>query len=236
MFKEEFVSPVLFRKSLLALAITTCALPVHAQTLQLTDAGLTLERQQFSENVEITGSMNHAQEGVDALHILGSDFAKDLVFNATITSSNSSGGGIDMDSWYNPNPSNGDVMWANNTVGGNLINKGSVSSQGNGATAWLIDPAVVGGDVINEGLLSAKGEPDVGEDDRDVSRAAYISGSTHINGDFKNTASGKIIAEGTDAKAFQMEGGQLDGRFINNGLIQVTGVGSTAVDVTSSEA
>ena len=235
MFKEEFVSSVLFRKSLLALAITACALPVHAQTLQLTDAGMTLERQQFSENVEITGSMNHSQEGVEALHILGSDFAKDLVFNATITSTHSSGGGIDMDSWYNPNPSNGDVMWANNTIGGNLINKGTVSSQGNGSTAWLIDPAVVGGDVINEGLLSAKGEPDVSEDDRDVSRAAYISGSTHINGDFKNTASGKIIAEGTGAKAFQMEGGKLDGRLINNGLIHVTGEGSTAIDVTSSE-
>lgn len=91
MFKEEFVSPVLFRKSLLALAITTCALPVYAQTLQLTDAGLTLERQQFSDNVEITGAMNHTQRDAEAIHVLGSDFAKDLVFNATITSSNSSG-------------------------------------------------------------------------------------------------------------------------------------------------
>ena len=226
------MSPVKFRKSLLALAITACALPAYAQTLQLTNDGLLLEDTRFTDNVEITGAFNSSTLNEDAVQIAGSKFEKDLVFNATITSSGKHPGGIDMDTFDAGKwPDNG------NTVGGNLINKGHVSATGIGATAWLIDPVTVEGDVINEGVLMVRGEPEVDEDDGSLQpvRAVNISGSSHIKGDFKNATGAQILADGTDAKALRMEGGTLDGKIINNGLILVSGNGSTAVDLTSQE-
>ena len=93
------MSPVKFRKSLLALAITACALPAYAQTLQLTNDGLLLEDTRFTDNVEITGAFNSSTLNEDAVQIAGSKFEKDLVFNATITSSGKHPGGIDMDTF-----------------------------------------------------------------------------------------------------------------------------------------
>ncbi|WP_347902013.1 autotransporter domain-containing protein [Pseudomonas purpurea] len=224
------MTPALFRKTLLSLAIATTAstaLPVCAQTLQLTDAGLSSVLQTYTDTVEVNGTFTSANSDLDAVAFNGSTFQKDLILNATIDANGNFADGVDMDQA----DSNGQL----NTVAGNLINKGSISAIGGGATALLIDPVVVGGNVINEGSLIAKGEPIQDGKDLDVARALEVSGSSVISGDLVNAATGKIIAEGTGAKGILLMGGEIKGKVINNGLIQVTGKDATALDMTSNE-
>lgn len=222
------MASVIFRKTLLALAVTATTLPAYAQTVQLTNAGFLSERQTYTEDLEITGTYTGGSDE-DAIEFNGSHLQKDLILNATITSTGDFAGGVDMDVYED-----GDT-WVNNHIDGNVINKGSISAIGGGANALMIDPAIIGGSVINEGLLSAKGEPLTDDGGTDVARAIDMSGSTTINGDLVNAASGRIVAEGTDAKGINLEGGEIVGKVINRGLIQVTGNGATAIDVTSNE-
>ncbi|WP_225422460.1 autotransporter family protein [Pseudomonas huaxiensis] len=220
-------SPI-FRKTLLALAVTATTLPAWAQTVQLTNAGFLSERQTYSENLEITGTYTGGSDE-DAIEFNGSHLQKDLILNATINSTGDFAGGVDMDVYEDGN------IWINNRIDGSVINKGSISAIGGGANALMIDPAIIGGSVINEGLLLAKGEPLTDDGGTDVARAIDMSGSTTIKGDLVNAATGRIIAEGRDAKGINLEGGEIVGKVINRGLIQVTGAGATAIDVTSNE-
>uniref|UniRef100_UPI0035617962 autotransporter family protein n=1 Tax=Pseudomonas sp. TaxID=306 RepID=UPI0035617962 len=66
-------------------------------------------------------------------------------------------------------------------------------------------------------------------------RALEFSGQSEIHGDLINAASGTIIAEGENAKGILLEGGEIDGKLINHGLIQVRGADATAIDATSNE-
>ncbi|MCU1735135.1 MULTISPECIES: autotransporter outer membrane beta-barrel domain-containing protein [unclassified Pseudomonas] len=220
-------SPI-FRKTLLALAVTATTLPAWAQTVQLTNAGFLSERQTYSETLEITGTYTGGSDE-DAIEFNGSHLQKDLILNATINSTGDFAGGVDMDVYEDGN------TWINNQIDGSVINKGSISAIGGGANALMIDPAIIGGSVINEGLLLAKGEPLTDDGGTDVARAIDMSGSTTIKGDLVNAATGRIIAEGRDAKGINLEGGEIVGKVINRGLIQVTGAGTTAIDVTSNE-
>ncbi|MDU9389160.1 autotransporter outer membrane beta-barrel domain-containing protein [Pseudomonas sp. zfem002] len=216
---------MLFPKTLLALAVTATTLPAYAETVQLTNAGFKSENQTYSENLEISGSYSGSGND-DPIELHGSHVQKDLILNATINSTGNFAGGVDMDSF-------GDgLTWANNRIDGAVINKGSISAIGGGANALMIDPALIGGSVINEGLLYVKGEPVLDDGDIDVARAIDINGSTIIRGDLMNTASGRIIAEGPDAKGVSMEGGRMVGALINDGLIQVTGNRTTAIDIS----
>lgn len=220
------MASMLFRKTLLTMAVAAATLPAHAQTVQLTNAGFVSERQTYTEDLEITGAYTGGT-GEDAIAINGSHLQKNLILNTTINSTGNFAGGVDMDSF-------GDgLTWTNNRIDGDVINKGSISAIGGGANALMIDPALIGGSVINEGLLYAKGEPLLDDGDIDVARAIDISGSTIIRGDLTNTASGRIIAEGPDAKGVSMEGSRMVGALINDGLIQVTGNRTTAIDISS---
>ncbi|MCU1720529.1 autotransporter outer membrane beta-barrel domain-containing protein, partial [Pseudomonas sp. 5P_5.1_Bac1] len=220
-------SPI-FRKTLLALAVTATTLPAWAETVQLTNAGFLSERQTYSETLEITGTYTGGSDE-DAIEFNGSHLQKDLILNATINSTGDFAGGVDMDVYEDGN------IWINNQIDGSVINKGSISAIGGGANALMIDPAIIGGSVINEGLLLAKGEPLTDDGGTDVARAIDMGGSTTIKGDLVNAATGRIIAEGRDAKGINLEGGEIVGKVINRGLIQVTGAGATAIDVTSNE-
>jgi len=219
---------MLFRKTLLAVAITATTLPAYAQTVQLTDAGFVSDRQFYTEDLEITGSYNGGADE-DAIALNGSYLEKNLILNATINSTGDFAGGVDMDAFSQA------TNWYPTYITGDVTNKGSISAIGSGANALLIDPAVIGGSVINEGLLYAKGEPLQDDNDIDAARAIDISGSSIIAKNLVNTASGRIIAEGTNAKGISMEGGSIVGKLINDGLIQVTGDGATAVDITTNE-
>lgn len=222
------MASVIFRKTLLALAVTATTLPAYAQTVQLTNAGFLSERQTYTEDLEITGTYTGGSDE-DAIEFNGSHLQKDLILNATINSTGDFAGGVDMDVYEDG------LTSINNHIDGSVINKGSISAVGGGANALMIDPAIIGGSVINEGLLSAKGEPLTDGGGTDVARAIDMSGSTLIKGDLVNATSGRILAEGTDAKGINLEGGEIAGKVINRGLIQVTGNGATAIDVTSNE-
>lgn len=53
------MSPLTYRKTLLALAIAACALPAHGQTVQLTDAGFTSSHQSYANGLEFGGSFTN---------------------------------------------------------------------------------------------------------------------------------------------------------------------------------
>ncbi|PPS61154.1 autotransporter outer membrane beta-barrel domain-containing protein [Pseudomonas sp. BRM28] len=215
----------MFRKTLLALAITATALPVGAQTIKLTDAGFISEHKTYEGNLEFTGAYT-GSAAEDAIEFNGNHVKGDLILNTTINSSGNFAGGIDLDAWEDGS------SWASNQIDGNLINKGSISAVGGGSNALMIDPATINGSVINQGLLSATGEPLLDGSEMDVARALDFTGT--IKGDLLNDTTGRIIAKGTSAKGINLEGGRIDGKLINNGLIQVTGNGATAIDVTTS--
>ncbi|WCM48954.1 autotransporter domain-containing protein [Pseudomonas sp. WJP1] len=223
------MSPHLFRKTLLALAIASSSVAVQAETLTVNDLGMAQSLTQHTDSVEIIGSNNSAVANLDVISLKGVTFDKDLILNATITPSGAFSDGVDFDSPDGP-------VWKNNYIGGDLINRGNISATGNASTALLIDPSTIKGSVINEGTLSSKGEPvkDLDEDELEENRAVDISGSTEIGGDLHNTTSGKIIAEGTDATGISMSGGKISGNLINDGSISVKGSQSTGIDLTSN--
>ena len=220
------MSSMSLRKTLLALAITSAALGAQAQTLALTDSGIVETLTHHTDDVEITGSHSANRVDSDAIGFNGVTFDKNLVLNATITPSGVFSDGIDLNSADGP-------FWTNNTIGGDLINRGTIAVTGGGSAALLIDPAVIKGNVINEGVLSSKGEPQLDEGEYDANRAIDISGSTNISGDLHNTATGQIIAQGTNADGISMQGGRIEGSLINDGLIQVSGQDATGIDLTS---
>lgn len=224
------MSSQLFRKSLLALAIVSSSAAAQAQTIVLDNNGLAERLTQHLESVSITGSNNSAAVDSDVIGFQGVTFDKDLVLDATITPTGALSDGVDFDSYDEG------LVWKNNHIGGDLINRGIISTTGNGSAALLIDPTVIGGSLINEGTLSTKGEPqkDFDEDEYDENRGIDISGSTSIGGNLYNTVSGKIIAEGTDATGISMAGGKISGSLINDGSISASGDNSTGIDLTSS--
>lgn len=219
------MASMLFRKTLLALAVATTALPAHAQTVQLTNSGFKSENQTYADSLEITGSYSGTAGENDPIEFNGSHLQQDLILNATINSTGDFAGGVDMDAYETP------TAWINNRIDGNLIHKGSISAVGGGANALRIDPAVIGGSVINEGLLSAKGEPLEDGGAVDIATGIDMSGSTRIKGDLINAASGRIIVEGEDATGIYLTGGQIVGKVINNGLIQAGGEDSVGLEV-----
>lgn len=217
------------RKTLLALAITGAALPAYAQTLTLTDAGLLKEDQTFSEPVEVTGTFSSDNSDLDAIEFNSVMFEKDLLLNAAINANGDNADGLDLSQSGDDNfPL---AMGPATEISGSLINKGNISATGGAATAMLIDPAVIHGDLINEGTLSATGEAFEGES----VRALEFSGQSEIHGDLINAASGKIVAEGTGATGILLMGSEIDGKLINQGLIEVKGYDSVGIDVTSNE-
>ena len=218
------MASMLFRKTLLALAVTATALPAQAQTVQLTNAGFKSENQTYAEALEITGSFTGTNKD-DPVEFNGSHLQKDLILNATINSTGNFAGGVDMDVYETP------TTWVNNRIDGNLINKGSISAVGGGANALRIDPAIIGGSVINEGLLSAKGEPLQDGNSVDIATGLDMSGSTRIKGDLINAASGRIIVEGEDATGIYLTGGEIVGNVINNGEIQAHGEDAVGLEV-----
>lgn len=219
------MTPVMFRKTLLTLAIAATTLPVSAQTVELTNTGFISEHQTYEGNLEFTGSYT-GNSAEDAIEFNGNHVKGNLILNTTINNSGDFAGGIDLDAWEDGS------NWATNQIDGNLINKGSISVVGGGSNALMIDPATINGSVINQGLLSATGEPLLDGNEIDVARALDFSGT--IKGDLINDTTGRIIASGTNAKGINLEGGRIDGMLINRGLIEVTGEGATAIDATTS--
>lgn len=223
------MTPANCRKTLLALTISATALSTHAQNLQLTNAGLLAEDKSYTDAVEVKGSFYSHNNDLDAIEFNSVNFEKDLILNATINANGDNASGLDLSmSGEDENPSSfGEAT----EIRGSLINKGSIRVIGGGVAGMLVDPAVIHGDLVNEGILSVKGENFEG----DGVRALEFSGDSEIHGNLINASTGKIFAEGTDATGIQLMGGEIDGKLINRGLIQVSGEGATAIDATSND-
>ena len=119
------------------------------------------------------------------------------------------------------------VMLTN--IDGDLVNSstGKILSEGAHSAALSIgEDTTIGGKLSNAGLISASGE--------NVT-ALKFSGPSEIDQNLENTASGKILAKGTNAKGILIEGSDVDGKLINRGLIEVDGANSEAIDITSYE-
>lgn len=220
---------VKLQKTLIALAITAAAHPVYAETVPLTNAGVLVETFTYADNVEVNGSFTTSNSDLDAIEFNSVRFEKDLIINATVNANGTNADGLDLSmAGEDEDPSSFGVA---TEIFGSLVNKGSISVSGDGVSAMLIDPAIIHGNLINEGTLSVKGN----EFEGDGIRALEFSGQSELHGDLINAKKGQILASGNNAKGILLEGGEIDGKLINNGLIQVTGENATAIDATSND-
>ncbi len=219
------MNPVAFRKTLLAIAVAGTAFPICAQTLVLDDNALVRENVTFNDSVEVNGSFTSIDSEVDAIEFNGVTFSKDLVINATIKANGDFSDGIDL------SEIDDQASMQATEILGDLVNKGSVTVSGGGVTGMIVDPAIIHGSLVNEGTLSASGAPLDGES----VRALEVSGQSEVHNDVINAETGKIIATGENASAVLLMGSEIDGRFINYGLIEANGTGADAIDVTTNE-
>lgn len=218
----------MYRKTLLALAISTAALPAHAISptntatrLNLTDAGLHTEYQRYTApNVELTGSFTSNGSDRTAFESYSDGYAGDLVLNATINANGNDAGGVDFSTYES-----GGFSGPSTEIDGSLINKGSIQVTGNGVSAFLGDAVTIRGDLVNEGTLSVKGDTTA----TDQTRAIEFSERSKMGGNLINASSGRILAEGFSAAGISLAGGTINGKVINNGLIQVTGENSVGI-------
>ncbi|TDJ76467.1 autotransporter outer membrane beta-barrel domain-containing protein [Pseudomonas putida] len=217
------------QKTLIALAITAAAHPVYAETIALTNAGVQIENASYADHVEVNGAFSSNNSDLDAIEFNSVTFNKDLVINATVKANGTNSDGLDLSmAGEDEDPSS---FGPATEILGNLVNKGSITMSGDGVSAMLVDPAIIHGDLINEGTLSVSGN----EFEGDGIRALEFSGQSELHGDLINASTGQILASGTNAKGILLEGGEIDGKLINNGLIQVSGKNATALDATSNE-
>lgn len=217
------------QKTLVALAITAVVNPVYAQALALTNAGVQIENASYADQVEVTGAFTSTDSDLDAIEFNSVSFGKDLVINATVNANGTNSDGLDLSmAGEDEDPSS---FGPATEIYGNLVNKGSITVSGGGVSAMLVDPAIIHGDLVNEGTLSVTGN----EFEGDSIRALEFSGQSEVHGDLINASTGKILASGDNAKGILLEGGEIDGKLINDGLIQVSGEGATALDATSNE-
>ncbi|MEW3495897.1 hypothetical protein QOZ15_14070 [Pseudomonas aeruginosa] len=212
-----------YRKTLLALAISASALPLAAHALTLTNSGLDSEGNTYTDSTEVTGAFTGSDQ---PLRFYSDTFNHDLVLNTQVQATGDDLNGVDLS--YAGDDDNPSSIGAPTEVFGNLQNKGSISVSGAGVTGLLIDPATIHGNLVNEGTLQVAG----GVLEGDGIRGLKFAGQSVLQGDLINAASGKILADGDEATGIQLKGGTIGGKLINDGLIQVSGAGSTAVLAT----
>ncbi|MFG3451522.1 autotransporter domain-containing protein [Stutzerimonas stutzeri] len=219
------MNPAAFRKTLLAIAVAGTAFPIYAQTLVLDDSGLLRQDVTFIEPMTVNGSFTSVNNEEEAIEFNGVTFANGLTIDAEIQANGDSADGVDLSDFVSQ-----DVMQATE-IFGDFVNQGEITVTGGGVTGMIVDPAIIHGSLINAGTLNASGAPLDGES----VRALEISGQSEIHQDVVNAATGKIVATGENATAVLLMGSEIDGRFINNGLIQASGAGADAIDVTTNE-
>ncbi len=215
-----------YRKTLLALAISASALPLAAHALTLTNSGLDSEGNTYTDSTEVSGAFTGSNQPI---RFYSDTFNHDLVLNAQIQATGDDLNGVDLS--YAGDDDTPSPIGAPTEVFGNLQNKGSISVSGAGVTGLLVDPAIIHGNLVNEGTLQVTG----GVLEDDGIRGLKFAGQSVLQGNLLNAASGKILADGEEATGIQLKGGTIGGKLINNGLIQVSGAGSTAVLATYND-
>lgn len=118
------MNSVMFRKTLLAMAVAATAVPAFAETVELTNAGYKSEGQTHTGNLEINGAYTGSAVK-DAIQLSGSTIEKNLILNANISGSGTFANGEVVKG----------ISLEGGKISGNVINRGLVDVTGQGATA-----------------------------------------------------------------------------------------------------
>ncbi|KPW60484.1 Outer membrane autotransporter barrel [Pseudomonas syringae pv. broussonetiae] len=167
------MNSVMFRKTLLAMAVAATAVPAFAETVQLTNAGYKSERQTHTGNLEINGAYSGSAVK-DAIQLSGSTVEKNLILNGNISGSGTFASGEGAKG----------ISLEGGKINGNVINHGLVEVSGQGATA--LDVATSLKFFENHGSLSASGAG---------SQGLRIDGATMIGNSADITNTGTIRGE-----------------------------------------
>ncbi|GGJ17479.1 hypothetical protein ALP32_200262 [Pseudomonas avellanae] len=168
------MTAVIFRKTLLAMAVAATAIPAFAETVQLTNAGYNSERQTHTGNLEINGAYTGSTVK-DAIKLSGSTVDRDLILNANINNSGNLAGGEDAKG----------VSLEGGRIVGSVINRGLIDVVGTGATALDVATSLAVFD--NQGSISATGTG---------SKGLRIDGATITGSNAYITNAGTIRGEG----------------------------------------
>lgn len=184
------MNAVIFRKTLLAIAVAATAVPAFAETVELTNAGYKSERQTHTGNLEINGAYTGSAVK-DAIELNGSTIEKGLILNANITGSGN---------FANSEGVKG-ISLEGGKISGSVINRGLVDVTGQGATA--LDFATSLKAIENQGSLSASG---AGSEGLRVDGVTMIGNSADIINTGTIRGEGAAIVMGTTT--FSMIGAQ----------------------------
>lgn len=224
-------TPVVFRKTLLALAVTGATMPVLAQTLG--QDGLLL--QDAIVPVEVTGSFNGAFAiDSDAARYAvieggGSSFGGHLTFKTDI---DAQGDGIAAIELWDPKI-NGDVLLAGTTkvTGGDFteFNDGELDT-------WGVHGVVITGELENNqflgeirGSLRHTGTLEVEGTGNAEAVGLYLSevATESVNNE------GRITVKGHQAIGLKVESSRIEGEGLrNDGTIEVQGAGAQGIEVS----
>jgi outer membrane autotransporter protein len=200
----------LFRKTLLALAITT---PFSVQAELLLNGvaggatngvggGLQFRGESFQENAVIKGSLESSESGFSAISLKETDFAGDLILDAIISVS-------------------GNVLEMDAELKGRLYNKGQISGANGIYLEWLSARGVE-----NSGTIIASA---------DNGRGIQVTGASDIYGSLLN--SGNIKADGAEAVGIDVaDDSQVTGGIKNQGEIRVDGTGGVGIRVVENSS
>ncbi|HEK0906791.1 TPA: autotransporter domain-containing protein [Pseudomonas putida] len=219
------MSPLTYRKTLLALAIAACALPAHGQTVQLTDAGFTSSHQSYANGLEFGGSFTNISRS--AIVLDDATVQGGLTFNSPVNDNDRTT--VDM-----VNRSDA-LTLRNSQVTGDLVNQAFVRSTSLDGNALKISNTTLDGNLINQGTLQAG--TGIGIINRreayGINLASATGQSTLIKGDVVNAQNAKVRAYGYNAITLNLAGATVQGKIINRGAIESSGPNAISVNATS---
>ncbi|MDU0538063.1 autotransporter domain-containing protein [Pseudomonas aeruginosa] len=148
------MTPTLYRKRLLALAISATSLPLAAQPLTLTNDGIRSTGNTYADRVEVKGSFSN--QNVQPLQFHGDVFESDLLLNTTVNATGEDLNGIELA----PGQGDSTTTGAPTQVRGDLVNNGALTMTGEEVSGIRTDSAVLQGDLVNaaNGRIQADGQ------------------------------------------------------------------------------
>lgn len=226
-------------KSLLALAVTSASLHLHAATYDVSEGPEQWDSAAVTESLIITGSTT--TEGPVIELVNGTHIEGDLILDAQITANPGDNKnwakGLDIDGH-----GNNKVI-----IDGKIQNKGNLSASGTLAKGMIIEGAEIGTGVFNDGTIQITGGIDVNPeyDDEGNQKGDWgmpagigITNAT-VSGEVRNN--GQIIAEGVENDAdiygINIQGSDLSAADVINsssGTLDISGEEAVGIEVGGS--
>lgn len=225
------MSSVIFRKTLLALAITATALPAYAEILELNDTGLVITGSK-SEPVEVAGNFSGTHDLAQAIKLDAAQLDKGLILNATAHNE------VNADSLLTDHRAA--VLIANSTIQNGLANKGTLSIKNPhvpGSTTVAAALRITGTSTINGKMINASGGKILAEGAG--SSGILLEGATLTERLINN---GQVQVDGREASGIKLT--ELSGTasppkskltgLTNTGSITAQGKGSKGLDISGT--